>query len=204
MKNNNNIDISNSLDSFDKLERIQKERQVWARLKKGDAQALEFLFRAYYSYLFNYGVKLAREEELVKDAIQELFSYIWEKRRNLSAVESIKAYLLVSLRRRLLNTLGKQGRQKTAHQEFTMEQIANVFSLEDLMIFAEQEASEQKRLRSAFKKIPARMREALYLKMYDNLTYKEIAEIMNVRPQVVRNYLSEAYHRLKALLQPPI
>ncbi len=200
---NNNVSISNSLESSDKLERIQKERQVWARLKKGDAQALESLFRAYYSYLFDYGVKLAREEELVKDAIQELFLYIWEKRRNLSSVDSIKAYLLVSLRRRLLNTLSKQRRQETAHQEFTVEQVDNVFTLEDLMIFAEQETFEQKRLRSAFKKIPARMREALYLKMNDNLTYKEIAEIMSVRPQVVRNYLSEAYHRLKTLLAPP-
>ncbi|MFQ5640058.1 MAG: RNA polymerase sigma factor [bacterium] len=200
---NQNLDISNPLASCDNLERIQKERQVWARLKKGDAQALEFLFRAYYSHLFDYGVKLAREEDLVKDAIQEMFSYIWEKRRNLSEVDSIKAYLLVSLRRLLLNHLDKQRRQKTAHQEFTMEQIADVFSLEDLMIFAEQEASQQKRLRSAFKQIPARMREALYLKTYDNLTYKEIAAIMNVRPQVVRNYLSEAFHRLKAILAPP-
>ncbi|MFQ5603525.1 MAG: RNA polymerase sigma factor [bacterium] len=199
----NNLHISNPLDSCDKIERIQKERQLWERLKKGDAQALEFLFRAYYSHLFDYGVKLAREQELVKDAIQEIFSYIWEKRRNLSAVDSIKAYLLVSLRRLLLNTLSKQRRQKTAHHEFTMEQIADVFSLEDLIIFAEQEASEQKRLQGAFKEIPARMREALYLKMYDNLTYKEIAVIMNVRPQVVRNYLSEAYHRLKALLESP-
>ena len=199
----NDLDILNPLGSFDKDERNQKERQVWERLKKGDAQALEFLFRAYYFYLFHYGVKLAGEEELVKDAIQEVFSYIWEKRKNLSAVDSIKAYLLVSLRRLLLIALGKQRRQKKAHQEFTMEQIADVFSLEDLMIFAEQEASEQKRLRGAFKGISARMREALYLKTYDNLTYKEIAEVMNVRPQVVRNYLSEAFHRLKEMLGPP-
>ncbi len=199
---NNKIEISNSLDSFEKAGRTQKERQVWGRLKRGDAKALEFLFRAYYSYLFDYGLKLAREEELVKDAIQELFSYIWEKRRNLSAVDSIKAYLFVSLRRLLLSTLSKQRRQKTAHQEFTVEQIADTFSPEDLMIFAEQEAFEQKRLRCAFEKIPARVREALYLKTYNNLTYKEISEIMNVRPQVVRNYLSEAFRRVRAVLEP--
>ena len=198
---NNNLDLLNSPDAFDKLERLEKERQVWLRLRKGDAKALEILFHNYYSLLYDYGVKLATDEELVKDAIQEVFSYIWEKRENLSVVDSVKAYLLVSLRRLLLNTLGKLRRQRAAHQEFTMDQIADAFSLEDLVIFAEQEASEQKRLRSAFHEIPARMREALYLKTYDGLTYKEIAEIMNVRPQVVGNYLSEALHRLKSMLE---
>jgi len=198
---NNNLDILNPPDARDRLERLEKEQQVWLRLRKGDAKALEMLFRNYYTLLYDYGVKLATEEELVKDAIQEVFSYIWEKRRNLSAVDSVKAYLLVSLRRLLLNTLGKQRRQKAAHQEFAMDQIADAFSLEDLIIFAEQEASEQKRLRSAFQEIPARMREALYLKTYDGLTYKEITEIMNVRPQVVGNYLSEALQRLKSMLE---
>ena len=198
---NNNLNLSNPPDASDKLERLEKEQQVWLRLRKGDAKALEILFRNYYTLLYDYGVKLATEEELVKDAIQEVFSYIWEKRKNLSAVDSVKAYLLVSLRHLLLNTLGKRRRQRAAHQEFTMDQIADAFSLEDLVIFAEQEASEQKRLRSAFRKIPARMREALYLKTYDGLTYKEIAEIMNVRPQVVGNYVSEAFHRLKSMLE---
>lgn len=198
---NNNLDISKPPDTLDKLERLQKEQQVWLRLRKGDAKALEILFQNYYSLLYDYGVKLATDEELVKDAIQEVFSYIWEKRENLSVVDSVKAYLLVSLRRLLLNTLGKQRRQRAAHQEFTMDQIADAFSLEDLIIFAEQEASKQKRLRSAFEEIPARMREALYLKTYDGLTYKEIAEIMNIRPQVVGNYVSEAFHRLKSMLE---
>lgn len=194
------LDNSNLVRSHDKLERREQERQAWMRLREGDTEALEVLFRNYYTLLFDYGVKLANEDELVKDAIQEVFLYIWETRRNLSIVDSVKAYLLVSLRRLLLNILGKQQRQRKAHQEFTMEQIADTFSLEDLIIFAEQEASEQKRLRSAFKDIPPRMREALYLKTYDGLTYKEIAEIMNVRPQVVRNYLSEALQRLRSIL----
>lgn len=198
--NSSNLDNLNLVHKPVQLEGGEQDRRVWMRLRKGDVHALEILFRNYYALLFDYGMKLAHEDELVKDAIQEVFLYIWETRRNLSVVDSVKAYLLVSLRRLVLNILRKQKRQRTANQEFTLERISDSFSLEDLIIFTEREAFEQQRLKSAFKNIPSRMREALYLKTYDGLTYKEIAKIMNVRPQVVRNYLSEALQRLRSIL----
>ena len=61
-------------------------------------------------------------------------------------------------------------------------------------------SAQKAALKSAFKQIPERMREALYLKTYQQLTYKEIALIMRVRPQVARNYVSEAFKRLRDIL----
>ncbi|NIR52204.1 RNA polymerase sigma factor [candidate division KSB1 bacterium] len=191
------------MQNHDKLKSTQilgEEHRLWKEILKGDEQAFETLYRIQYPFLFNYGLKLSQQEELVKDSIQEVFAYIWEKRRKLTVTESIRAYLLVSLRRLLLNALAKERKQRKANEEFTIEQLENVFPIEDMIIFQELENSKRLELKKAFEEIPARMREALFLKTYNGLAYKEIAAIMNVEGQVARNYVSDAFRRLRHIL----
>jgi len=60
--------------------------------------------------------------------------------------------------------------------------------------------AEEAALQQALNKIPSRMREALYLKTYQGLSYKEIAVVMKMSSQVARNYVSEAFHRLRVIV----
>ena len=180
------------------MESNHEDRQLWNDLTDGDEQALEQIFRKYYATLYNYGLKLTTNEQ-VKDGIQEIFAYLWQKRRSLSNANSIKAYLLVSLRRHLMGVISNEERQSNANKEYSREQNHDFFTAEDFLIFNELENSRKKELKTVLDKIPARMREALYLRLYNNLSYKEIAEIMAIKPQVARNYVSEAIERLREL-----
>jgi len=94
----------------EELKAREEDRLLWGRMREGEEQALAALFRRHYALLYDYGVKLSRQEELVKDSIQEVFAYIWEKRENLAAVDSVRAYLLVALRRHLLKSLERNQR----------------------------------------------------------------------------------------------
>ncbi|MCI0695147.1 RNA polymerase sigma factor [candidate division KSB1 bacterium] len=176
---------------------IQEDRLLWKRMREGDREALAALFRRHYARLYDYGLKLSHQEELVKDGIQEVFAYIWEKRERIAKADSVRAYLLISLRRHLLKALAQQQQRQTSQQQFELEQAQDAFSPEELLIVQEQEESERQALTKALQEIPPRLREALYLKTYDGLAYREIAAIMNVSPQVARNYVSEAFHRLR-------
>lgn len=188
-----------------KLTPKNDDNELWQSMLDGDKRALEKLFRRHYEMLFNYGLKLTRQEDLAKDGIQEVFAYLWEKRHSLSnRVVSVPAYLLISLRRLLLKTVARNVRRKNAHQEYGKFRQDKVFSFEDLLILEEQRNSEKKALLDALGHIPPRLREALYLKTYNGLTYKEIAKIMDISPQVARNYVSEAFHRLRELFLPKL
>ena len=182
----------------------QEERLLWGRMREGDEQALANLFRSHYAILYDYGMKLARHEELVKDGIQEVFAYIWEKRAGVSPVDSVRAYLLVSLRRHLLKTLARQRLEEEFSQQLDVEESPQSFSPEDLLLLQEKDEADHQVLVQAFQEIPPRLREALYLKTYDGLTYREIATIMNISHQVARNYVSTAFHRLRELLSPHV
>ncbi len=67
----------------------------------GDAQALATLFEVHCDALYNYGLKLTGDGELVKDCIQNLFQKLWRRRGGLRAVLVVKAYLFKALRRHL-------------------------------------------------------------------------------------------------------
>lgn len=182
------------------MQNFMNERTLWQSLRDGEAQALAELFRMHYAMLYDYGFKLSRQAELVRDSIQEVFAYLWERRAKIAVAESVRAYLLVSLRRQVLHALAQQRQRHAVYTAFETLEPREYFSPEDFLILQETEAGERLSLKRALQAIPPRMREALYLKTYNGLSYREIAGVMNVSAQVARNYVCEAMQRLREVL----
>lgn len=55
----------------------------WSKIQRGDEGAFRQLYEQYADLLYGYGMKIAGDDDLVTDAIQTLFVYIFEKRENL-------------------------------------------------------------------------------------------------------------------------
>lgn len=180
---------------------MNHETELWRNLRNGDVKALEMLFREFFNQLYDYGMKLTHQRELVKDCIQDLFVYVWEKHATLSQVESVKVYLMVSLRRSVLKRIKQQQNQTSKIAALGQRTETTAFSPEEMLIVQESESSQKQLLNSAIRKIPERLREALYLKTYTEMAYRDIANIMGVTPQVARNYVSEAFQRLRETLK---
>ena len=64
--------------------------KLWSALRSGDKDAFIELYDKFYQRLYIYGFKIARNKELVKDCIQDMFLEIWKKRDNLPKVESLE------------------------------------------------------------------------------------------------------------------
>jgi RNA polymerase sigma factor (sigma-70 family) len=62
----------------------------------------------------------------------------------------------------------------------------------------ETEASLHSKLASLLNELPARQKEAIYLRYYEDMEYKQIAEIMNVNYQSVLNLIQKALNKLRA------
>ena len=74
---------------------------LWDLLRIGNETAFEELYRRYFQVLFSYGKRLLNDEDVVKDAIQDLFIDIWQTHKNLNQAQSVKFYLIRSLRRKI-------------------------------------------------------------------------------------------------------
>ena len=146
--------------------------------------------------MFLFGNKFVADKELLEDAIQELFLELWQSKSQ-TPVYSVKAYLLKSLKYKLLKLIKANEQQKTlrdpndsyfewSHENFLIEQQENQEKRELILMAVAQLTNRQK--------------EIIYLKYYQNLNYEEISDIMNINYQVARNLLYQSIKALKKIL----
>ncbi|RMI15583.1 MAG: sigma-70 family RNA polymerase sigma factor [Calditrichaeota bacterium] len=176
------------------------DEELWQAIRQGEEEALTTLFRKYFAPLYNYAMSLSPQQPLAEDAIQEIFLYIWHKRDQLHFSQSVRAYLFRSVRYYVLHTLSQRERRESSVEEMEDRYPDEAFTPEEQLIFEESVRLEQERIHQALRKLPVRLREALYLKTYQGLTHREIAAVMKISPQVARNYISQAYRRLQKIL----
>ena len=141
-------------------------------------------------------MRISPSPVIVEECIQELFLYIFEAYGRLGEVKQVKAYLFSSLRRRILEKLSKEKKLRGLEYEST-ELTAIQFSSKDLSLPEEGQKHLQEALAQALNELPWRQREAIYLRYYNGLRTKEIAEIMGVANQTVLNTLYQALNKIR-------
>lgn len=176
------------------------EKRLWELFLNGDLRAWEQIFTLYYEDLYGYGLKLSSRSELTKDCIHELFVVLWDRREHLAEVDSIKAYLLASLRRSLLKKI-KKRRKYYEDQEEPLENIPQIqFSPEVILIKDEVKAGKLEALYSALDDLPSRQKEVLYLKYFNGMSYDEIEEILSIKYQSIKNHIYRAISNLREIM----
>lgn len=177
------------------------EQDLWLRFQNGDGKAFAEIYERYVGVLYNYGYNLAPDGALVEDAIQELFTYLWQTRKNLSPTTSIKYYLFRSLRRQI-------HRQRKFDQRFEriseMDEslpLPEVPSAESLQVEAEIAKRQIRELQKALSQLPSRQIEAIRLLFFEGFPLSEVANLMGINEQSVRNLVRRSIHKLKRVFE---
>lgn len=172
------------------------DQVLWQLYREGDKQALGRLAECYYRVLKHYGLKFGVDESVVDDCIQELFLQLWQNRQQINTTDSVKHYLLKSLRNHILQHLRLQKRMTLEELDWEIS-VTEGINTETLMIQEESLTILTSTIQAQLATLPAREREALYLRYYENLSIPEIAEVMNVNRQSVSNFLQKALNKLR-------
>ncbi len=175
---------------------------LWKSFRTGDKDAFGQLMRENFRHLFNYGSKFSDDDELVKDVIQELFLKLWEKRINLSDDVNPKAYLTVSLRRALHRKIQSQSKFSSYSDLNELECSFDLqISVEEQLIEKESSRELAFKIAANLSELPARQREVVYLKFFQDHSRDEISDIMQIKPQTVSNLLQLALKKLRIALK---
>lgn len=167
------------------------DKILWRQLREGNHSALESIYRTHFTHLINYGRKFSHDSATVEDAIQELFIELWNKRQSLGETDTIKPYLLVSLRRKIIKSV-KQIQKTTNDNEPTDYHFDAVLAVDEDIIDKEILVEKKHKLAQAMKQLSQRQREVLYLKYQSNMDYEGISEAMDINYQSARNLVSKA------------
>ena len=184
-----------SKTASDKLMNDTPDIALWEALKQGDKESLGQLFRKYYEPLFRYGSKLTTHEVLLEDCIQELFTELWLSKSN-PEIRSVKAYLFKSLKYKLFRVLQKPANRPASESTELLFELSHA----DFLVSQEEQNEKSVRVMDALDKLSSRQKEIIYLKYYQELSYEEVTEIMNINYQVARNLLYQSIKSLREML----
>jgi RNA polymerase sigma factor (sigma-70 family) len=174
-----------------------QEQELWSAFKQGDEQAFSEIYQRFVEVLYNYGYHIVADTFLVQDAIQDLFADLWRMRRNLANTTSIKFYLFRSLRRRLHRL---SGGQPGAAPASLLLQTLQTDSVETLKIRLEDDALQLQKLQRAIMQLPSRQQEVIRLRFYDGFRWEEIAGILQINEQSVRNLVQRSILKLRGMV----
>ncbi len=170
---------------------------LWERFKLGIESAFDQIYRIHFPELLNYGLKFRCDNEFIKDCIQELFAELWTKRTKLGFTTSIRFYLFLSLKRKILKKLKIQKQTIGLDDLKGQYSFDAEFTIEDKIISKEFNDEKRDRLQFALNQLTGRQKEVIYLRFYRQLDVDSVAAMMSLNKQSVRNLLFESIKSLR-------
>lgn len=152
---------------------------------------------AYFNKLYNYGKKFSADTFLIKDAIQEVFLDLWANREKWKNVQSIDSYLFSSFRYILFKKI-KEAAKMISGGAFEAEPE---FAVDQLRISQEVDAETQSKLKKALETLTPRQREAIFLRFYQNLSYEEVAAVLNISVKATYKIMARSLSSLKEMMK---
>ncbi|MEO6356250.1 MAG: sigma-70 family RNA polymerase sigma factor [Ferruginibacter sp.] len=179
---------------------MNNDEELWLGLMHGDKEMLVALYQQYYHSLFFIGLKQHKDASLVKDAIHELFLYLWEKRETLQPARNIKNYLVTSLLRKLAADCKKSPKNGALHIVWIDSMKDTHPNPEEKLVSKEQCMHLSKLLTAQINELPGRQKELIVLKYYEGLAYEDIVQRTGLSHRTVYNKIHEGLKRLKSNL----
>lgn len=181
------------------------EKELWLAFREGDRNAFAQLFESYSDAMYAYGRKITADTELVKDTIQDVFVKLYHNRRNLGETQSLKGYLLVALKRTLINHFNASSPVLLSMDEMNVGSYADnrpfeiELSVQAVCESEEIDAEEENRqkLAAVLQELTPRQREAIYLYYIQEIPLIEIPDMLGMNYQSTRNLLHRAMSKLR-------
>jgi RNA polymerase sigma factor (sigma-70 family) len=174
-------------------------RNIWSRFVTGDQEAFAVLYNLHIDHLYHYGSKLCNDDEAVKDSLQELFLELFLKREKIKVnPENLKFYLLLALKRSLVKKI-LSNRKKNRDVDHSID-FEPEYSIEFQIMERERDAEITRKVSDALRQLPAKQKEAIYLRFNAGLEYPEIADILEITVESVRKQVHRALKTIREIL----
>ena len=171
----------------------EKLENILTRLKANDKDALKALFDAYYLPVCQSIHRIIREKQTVEDLAQDVFLKVWQKRAQLQVNSSLKAYLCRMGINEAISFLRKHKNKEK--EEITEFNTPNLLAQNVEQSYLQNEL--ESKIKEAINSLPPKCRMVFQLSRYEELSYKEIAEKMEISVKTVENQMGKALRVLR-------
>lgn len=172
------------------------DEELFARIEQGDEEAFTQIYNKYHKLLYVLSYRYLMNAEMAEDAVQHVFTRLWEFRSELRVGVSLKNFLFTMTKNHILNIIRNENSALAKNYEMAQAEPG----IEDNLI----EKLEKKELMSLFykalDKLPPQKRDICLMKVRDELTNREIAEKMKLSVNTIKTHYSDALKLLRVSL----
>lgn len=168
------------------------EKALLAAMREGSPDAFGSVYEHYHGPVKEFVVRFVKSPELAEDLSQEIFIKVWDAREKLWELNSFRAFLFVIARNHTLNTLKSASRKQEIAGEIARHAELLRNQTEDKVLSEEYQTFLQKTL----DRLPPKAREVFRLCREQHKTYEEVAALLGISRNTVKNHM---IHSLKIL-----
>ncbi len=172
------------------------DSEIIGKIRQGDKQEFEKLFRSSYVSLVRYTKTIIRDHDASEEIVQEFFFRLWQDRQNLKIESSLNGYLYRSVHNRALHYLEHQkvvsrhAGEVLATADLTSEPVTDAIYYHEL----------QARVARVLKRLPERCRLIFRMNRFEGLKYNEIADKLAVSLKTVEADMGKALKEFRKAL----
>jgi RNA polymerase sigma-70 factor (ECF subfamily) len=193
------IDVEHAITVGNRWERERNGdagREIVARIAAGERQALDTLYQRYAPPLFGYLLTLTSDRGLAEEILQDTFVAAWRAAERFEGRSSVKTWLFGIGRRQAYNSLRR--RNLALMDDTALDQTPSDEPEPDM---ATLQNADRQALTAAIEQLRPVHREVLLLAFVHDLSYAEMAELLDVPLGTIRSRLSNARRLLRAILE---
>lgn len=173
------------------------------RIKQGDVEAFEQVYKAYYELLCHFALHLIHNLAIAEEVVDDVLFYLWDHRTEIDIV-SLKGYLLRAVRNQSINAVRSKSYRQEAHEteissaeahEFIGTLFDDSHPLERLLL---QEMEEK--LREAIEQLPEECRRVFKMSRMEDKKYAEIASELGISVNTVKYHMKNAVKTLSVIM----
>lgn len=159
---------------------------------------LSSLYNRYVNTLYTYGVGLGFSQDICMDAIHDVFCKL---ALNESRVEKLisegreKFYLFCCLKNRLIDISRREGRTDKLDSKTSVSGFE--ISIEESITDEEERKKLKAKVEELMSELTSSQKEAVYLRYMQEMSYEEIAQLLNITPESVRKNIFRAMNKMR-------
>jgi RNA polymerase sigma-70 factor (ECF subfamily) len=172
---------------------FSNEKALILGLQKGSIPSFERIFSLYHKCIYNFCLHLFQSSDEAQETVQKVFIALWEQRVHVDENKDLASYLFTIARYMVYQDFRHQVYKKAAFDHFNDKSNYSNECTKDEILFNELLTFFE----SLIERLPERQREIFKLNRFTDLTYKQIAEQLNITENTVDTQIRRALKFIK-------
>jgi RNA polymerase sigma-70 factor, ECF subfamily len=173
-----------------------RDSEIIGRIRQGDIEQFETLFRSSYVSLVKYARTLIKDKDTAEEIVQDLFFRLWQDKEKIKIESSLNGYLFRSVHNRCLHYIEHLKVVERHSQEMIPETNESPENPADILQYKELQA----KIARIVERLPERCGKIFMMNRFEGLKYSEIAERLSLSIKTVEANMGRALKEFRKAL----